>query len=154
MPANSNYFSILGISKDSSAEEIKRAYYRLAEEWHPDRNKTSGAEARFRSINQAYETLKDDELRAKYVLELGVEPEWKRQDSKNWYEAKQQQHKYSQGQRKLYAFERFVHPRNLFVLFPIGVICYFGVKAAWKSYTRIPDVNRTDDQVDAWYNTR
>jgi molecular chaperone DnaJ len=60
-----DYYEILGVSRDSSKEEIKRAYRRLARKYHPDVNKEPGAEDRFKEINRAYEVLSDDELRAR-----------------------------------------------------------------------------------------
>jgi molecular chaperone DnaJ len=61
-----DYYEILGVSRGSSKEEIKRAYRRLARKYHPDVNKEPGAEDRFKEINRAYEVLSDDELRARY----------------------------------------------------------------------------------------
>ncbi len=61
-----DYYQILGISRDASKEEIKRAYRRLARKYHPDVNKESGAEERFKEINRAYEILSEPETRARY----------------------------------------------------------------------------------------
>ncbi len=61
-----NLYEILGLSRDASADEIKRAYRRLAMEYHPDRNKSEDAETRFKQVNQAYEVLSDPEKRARY----------------------------------------------------------------------------------------
>ncbi len=68
MAAKSDYYDILGISKDSSAEEIKRAYRKQALEWHPDKHKYNKevAEKRFKEINQAYQILSDSEKRRAY----------------------------------------------------------------------------------------
>ena len=52
-----NYRKILGVSQDAGEEEIKRAYRWLALQFHPDRNKEPGAEARFKEINEAYAIL-------------------------------------------------------------------------------------------------
>ncbi len=62
----SDYYSLLGLSKGASAAEIKKAYRKLALEWHPDRNKAEGAEKKFKEINQAYETLIDPEKKQMY----------------------------------------------------------------------------------------
>ena len=61
-----DYYEILGVSKDASAEEIKRAYRRLALQWHPDRNKSPEAEEKFKEINEAYEVLSDPKKRRAY----------------------------------------------------------------------------------------
>lgn len=61
-----NYYETLGIAETSSAEEIKKAYRNLARQFHPDVNKDSGAEAKFKEITEAYETLSDDGKRQEY----------------------------------------------------------------------------------------
>lgn len=66
MPSKRDYYDVLGVSRDASLEEIKKAYRKLALEWHPDRNKSPGAEERFKEINEAYEVLSDPEKRATY----------------------------------------------------------------------------------------
>ena len=65
--ADNNYYDILGVSRDASESEIKRAYRRLARKHHPDVNPgDKAAEARFKKINEAYEVLSDKENRKKY----------------------------------------------------------------------------------------
>lgn len=69
MAAKSDYYDILGVSKDSSAEEIKKAYRKQAIEWHPDKHQGAdkeAAEKRFKEINEAYQVLSDTEKRAAY----------------------------------------------------------------------------------------
>ncbi len=62
----SDYYQTLGVSKTASASEIKSAYRKLALKWHPDKNKESGAEQKFKDINQAYEVLSDEKKRSMY----------------------------------------------------------------------------------------
>jgi molecular chaperone DnaJ len=63
MAPTSNYYDVLGVKKDASADEIKKAFRRLARKHHPD---TGGSEDKFKEINQAYEVLSDSEKRAQY----------------------------------------------------------------------------------------
>jgi len=67
MSANLNYYEILGVSKNATQEEIKRAYVRLARRYHPDRNPDDEeAERKFREASEAYEVLSDPEKRKLY----------------------------------------------------------------------------------------
>lgn len=59
-------YKTLGVSKTATAEEIKKAYRRLAVEYHPDKNKTKEAEEKFKEINQAYEVLSNEQKRQQY----------------------------------------------------------------------------------------
>lgn len=61
-----DYYEILGVSRDASKEDIKRAYRRLARKFHPDVNKEPGAEDRFKEVNRAYEVLSEPETRERY----------------------------------------------------------------------------------------
>jgi molecular chaperone DnaJ len=66
--AKRDYYEVLGVSKSASADEIKKAYRRLAMKHHPDRNKedSDGSEKRFKEAKEAYEVLKDEQKRAAY----------------------------------------------------------------------------------------
>jgi curved DNA-binding protein len=61
-----DYYKILGVAKDATQEDIKRAYRRLARKYHPDVSKEADAEARFKEINEANEVLKNPDRRAAY----------------------------------------------------------------------------------------
>src|SRR6266496_1236346 len=64
MATKRDYYDILGVSKSASADEIKRAYRKLAMEHHPDKH--GGDDAKFKELSEAYETLKDPQKRAGY----------------------------------------------------------------------------------------
>jgi molecular chaperone DnaJ len=61
-----DYYDVLGVGRKASTEEIKRAFRKLAMQYHPDRNKKADSEQRFKEINEAYEVLSDSERRAAY----------------------------------------------------------------------------------------
>jgi curved DNA-binding protein len=61
-----DYYEVLGVSRDASAEELQRAYRRLARRLHPDVNRSPGAEDQFKEVNEAYHTLADPQTRARY----------------------------------------------------------------------------------------
>jgi curved DNA-binding protein len=61
-----DYYAILGVDKGAGADDIKKAYRKLARKYHPDVSKEPGAEEKFKEMGEAYETLKDPEKRAAY----------------------------------------------------------------------------------------
>ncbi|KAJ1656511.1 mdj1 protein precursor [Dispira simplex] len=64
--AKRDYYEVLGVKRDSSQGEIKKAYYALAKKYHPDTNKSKDAREKFVEIQEAYETLSDQQKRASY----------------------------------------------------------------------------------------
>lgn len=69
-----DYYAALGVDKDATPEQVKRAFRRLARKYHPDLNGDQGAEERFKAVNEAYEVLGNVDTRRKYD-ELGAD--WK-----------------------------------------------------------------------------
>src|ERR1044072_3821392 len=63
---SADYYKTLGVDKKASQEDIKKAYRKLARQYHPDTNKDPGAEERFKAISEAYDTLGDPDKRKKY----------------------------------------------------------------------------------------
>jgi len=61
-----DFYQILGVSRDADADTLKKAYRKLARQYHPDVNKEPGAEDKFKEIGKAYEALADPETRARY----------------------------------------------------------------------------------------
>src|SRR4029078_12823480 len=61
-----DYYETLNVPRSASADEVKKAYRRLARKFHPDVSKEKDAEAKFKQVQEAYEVLKDPEKRAAY----------------------------------------------------------------------------------------
>lgn len=66
MPNNRDYYKILGVPRNATDEDIKKAFRKLAFQYHPDHNREAEAEEKFKEINEAYEVLSDREKRASY----------------------------------------------------------------------------------------
>lgn len=66
MAGKRDFYDVLGVGKSASEDEIKKAYRKLALEWHPDRNKAANANEKFKEINEAYAVLSNKEKRATY----------------------------------------------------------------------------------------
>jgi molecular chaperone DnaJ len=63
---NEEFYQTLGVSKDASQDEIKKAYRKLSKQYHPDINKEPGAEDKYKAVQEAYDTLGDEQKRASY----------------------------------------------------------------------------------------
>jgi DnaJ-class molecular chaperone len=66
MAEKRDFYDVLGVSKNASPEEMKKAYRKLALEWHPDRNKSPEANSKFKEINEAYAVLSDPKKKETY----------------------------------------------------------------------------------------
>lgn len=64
--AKRDYYEVLGLSKSASKDEIKKSYRKLAKEFHPDRNKSAGAEEKFKEVQEAYDVLSDTQKKSAY----------------------------------------------------------------------------------------
>ncbi|MGV3082358.1 DnaJ domain-containing protein, partial [Streptococcus dysgalactiae] len=63
---NTEFYDRLGVSKDASQDDIKKAYRKMSKKYHPDINKEAGAEQKYKDVQEAYETLSDSQKRAAY----------------------------------------------------------------------------------------
>src|SRR5687768_15680357 len=66
MAVKRDYYEVLGVARDASEDDVRRAFRRLARQYHPDVNREDGADARFKEVNEAYEVLSDREKRQIY----------------------------------------------------------------------------------------
>ncbi|MGL5591347.1 MAG: DnaJ domain-containing protein [Mycoplasmoidaceae bacterium] len=115
-----DYYQILGVEYNATQEEIKKAYKKLAKEFHPDVNKSMDAEDRFKEISKAYETLSDNDQKEKYDYDF-----FNKKSQKNEYVnpyisvckfcGKETAFDYSTSQIILFCF-------LLFLFFPLGIL--------------------------------
>jgi molecular chaperone DnaJ len=82
MSEKRDYYEVLGVQKNSSKDQIKDAYRKLALQYHPDRNKEAGAEDKFKEISEAYAVLSDDQKRQTYdqLGHQGFDQRYKQED--------------------------------------------------------------------------
>jgi curved DNA-binding protein len=92
MPTSPNYYSALGIPHDANLDQVKKAYRKLARQYHPDVSKAKDTEARFKDAAEAYATLKNPEKRAAYDELLANPPTQRTRDAPHWSNAARSQH--------------------------------------------------------------
>ena len=68
MVTERDYYEVLGIARGATDAEIKRAFRKLAQQWHPDVSKDATADTRFKEINEAYQVLSDPQRRQTYDM--------------------------------------------------------------------------------------
>ena len=66
MTTKRDYYEVLGVPRNVSKDELKKAYRRLARQYHPDVSNEDGAADRFKEVNEAYEVLSDERMRSTY----------------------------------------------------------------------------------------
>ena len=66
MAEKQDYYEVLGVDKNASEKDIKKAYRKLAMKYHPDVSEEEGAEEKFKEVSEAYAVLSDDEKRQRY----------------------------------------------------------------------------------------
>ncbi|KQY87386.1 MULTISPECIES: molecular chaperone DnaJ [Paenibacillus] len=74
MAEKRDYYEVLGVGKNASDEEIKKAYRKLARQYHPDVNKADDAEAKFKEVKEAYDVVSDSQKRAQYDQYGHIDP--------------------------------------------------------------------------------
>lgn len=103
-----NYYKVLGLSSTASKEEIKKAYRKLALEFHPDKNKSPDAHEKFIEINEAYLILYDDEAREKYDREYNYHfSQHKKQKSSDYERSKEFYDQEKANQKKTEQEQKF-----------------------------------------------
>jgi len=73
LQAENTHYTLLGVPEKATEAEIKKAFRRLAMKWHPDKNPSSEAEAMMKQLNEAHETLTDQETKSKYDSGLNAD---------------------------------------------------------------------------------
>jgi len=90
-------YTVLGVSRSASAGELKKAYFALAKQYHPDVNKAPTAAARFREISEAYDLLRDPASRSEYDRYGSAAGAWQQQQQQQQQQAAGRRRQASQG---------------------------------------------------------
>jgi curved DNA-binding protein CbpA len=93
--AQRDHYHVLGVGRGASDKEMTKAYHKLAMKWHPDKNKSPAAEAKFAEIAAAYETLSDPKKKREYDVGGGRQQQYRHNSN---YQRQQQQQQYQQQQ--------------------------------------------------------
>jgi molecular chaperone DnaJ len=152
--SNKDYYAILGVAKDSSQEDIKKAYRKLALKFHPDKNHSKDAEDKFKEINEAYEVLSDKDKRANYD-NFGTSDVNKgfHSNFSNAREAYTHFSRFFDGDEDFYSFmnpfgrgmrndSKTVRVRQKFINPDLRVPCQIGLKDAIKGGEMIVEIDR------------
>lgn len=121
-----DYYKILGVAKNSSAKEIKKAYYQLAKKYHPDTNKDDpNASKKFQEVSEAYEILSDDTKRKEFDTFGTTTEQMNRQGGGGGGGAGAT----GQGFNQNWQYQSTMNPEELFkyVIDPFIVLLFFGV---------------------------
>ncbi|CAF3766319.1 unnamed protein product [Rotaria socialis] len=127
-PSMMDYYKELGITRHAIAADIRTAYKRLALLWHPDRNKDSDAEEKFKKIKQAYDVLSDDNRRREYDEQRAMSSQRKRNARFETKKAATTNMNYTEPNQdsfNLHTFDQFMStPIDPFDISTISILCY------------------------------
>lgn len=154
-----NYHRVLGVSRHAGKDEIRKAYLALVRKWHPDHNKTKGAEEKFKSISEAYEVLRDDAKRLAHTFETGNKSSMEVWNTRQQF-YKKNSHKKNGGNAKARQRARsasaasawvdiIMHPYSLLLLIPALFAAQWLI-----SPPQSKPVEQDEQQVSAWFNTK
>ena len=120
---NEDYYEILGVSRNASKIKIRDAYRRLAHYYHPDRNKSSEAEERFKRTSEAYAVLSDDEERQEYddVIRQEIDNQFCYSETDSGYMSED----FLQGSPSASKSAKLLFPRAVVIVLCISIITTF-----------------------------
>jgi DnaJ-class molecular chaperone len=166
-----DYFHILGVQPGCSDEDVKRSYRKLALEWHPDRNKSSQATAKFKQISEAYEALRNEEKRKAYEYRISnhfVTKEYQPQrnygyegygsGSSNGSGSSGKSSSYNQWYKQAF-YENFMHdrrrgPRYFAFAFPFVATTILLLTIVNGNSKPKVNYDYQDNAIEAWFNPR